>query len=192
MMDDLDVHLPGIREGDARAFARWVAGGEVRLRLSLRRFADQVDVEAVVQETLLRVWQVAPRFEHDGKPNGLLRLAIRAARNLAISEVRKRRPMNVDPSLLTMTADLEGVSVPEAQTDPLLRSAIRTCRDKLPSKPRGALHARMETEGNEPDQVLAERLGMTLNTFLQNFSRARRFLLECLRKLGIEPVLEAP
>jgi RNA polymerase sigma-70 factor (ECF subfamily) len=191
-MDDLDVHLPGIRDGDARAFARWVAGSETRLRLSLRGFAEQVDVEAVVQETLLRIWQVAPRFEHDGKPNGLLRLAIRAARNLAISEVRKRRATCLDPALLAMTADLEAVSVPEVQPDPLLREAIRRCRDTLPSKPRGALVARMETEGNEPDQVLAERLGMTLNTFLQNFSRARRFLIDCLHKLGIEPLVEAP
>ena len=33
--------------------------------------------EAVVQETLLRLWQVAPRHTPDGRPDSLLRLGIR-------------------------------------------------------------------------------------------------------------------
>ena len=88
-MSDLDVHLSAIQTGDAAAFGRWVAGAEVRLRLSLRRFATGCDTEAVLQETLLRVWQVAPRVEPDGSPNALLRFAIRVGRNTAISEIRR-------------------------------------------------------------------------------------------------------
>jgi len=53
---DLDRHLPAIVAGDAQAFAAWLAGAEPRIRASLRGFAAQVDVEAVLQETLLRVW----------------------------------------------------------------------------------------------------------------------------------------
>src|SRR5690606_14601871 len=71
---DLDVHLAAIVAGDTRAFGRWLAGAEAPVRDSLRSFARVVDVEAVLQEALLRVWQVAPRFEPDGRPNGLLRL----------------------------------------------------------------------------------------------------------------------
>src|SRR5436190_11585751 len=91
MTIDLDVHLLEIAIGDVDAFARWLAGAEPTVRLSLRSFASVIDVEAVLQESLLRVWQVAGRFERDGKPNGLLRLAIRIARNLAVSEVRRTR-----------------------------------------------------------------------------------------------------
>ena len=69
-MTDLDRHLPGILAGDSSAFATWMAGAEPRLRASLRSFAVQVDTEAVLQETLLRVWQVAPRFVPDGRPDG--------------------------------------------------------------------------------------------------------------------------
>lgn len=90
-MADLDTHLSAIVAGDADAFGRWVAGAEPRVRGSLASFAAVVDTEAVVQETLLRIWQVAPRFRPDGRPDGLVRLAVRIARNLAVSEVRRAR-----------------------------------------------------------------------------------------------------
>ena len=79
-----DFLLDGIRTGDQMIFARWLSLAEGRLRDSLRPFATRVDVEAVLQESLVRVWQVAPRFVPDGRPDALLRLAIRIARNLAI------------------------------------------------------------------------------------------------------------
>ena len=88
---DLDAHLPAIVVGDTRSFGAWLAGAEPRVRDSLRSFARAIDVEAVLQETLLRVWQVAPRFIPDGRANGLVRLAIRIGRNLAVSEVRRTR-----------------------------------------------------------------------------------------------------
>ena len=90
-MADLDGELPAIVAGDTGAFSRWVAGAEPRLRASLLPFAATVDAEPVLQETLLRVWQVAPRHVCDGRPESLLRLAVRIARNLAIDEVRRPR-----------------------------------------------------------------------------------------------------
>ena len=96
-MIDLDVHLALIVAGDATAFARWLAGAEYTVRVSLASFAAVVDVEAVLQESLLRVWQVAPRFVADGEPNGLLRLAIRIGRNLCVSELRRTKTRPVEP-----------------------------------------------------------------------------------------------
>ena len=93
---DLDIHLPWIIAGESRAFGAWLAGAEPHVRDSLRSFARAIDVEAVLQETLLRVWQVAPRFIPDGRANGLLRLAIRIGLNLAVSEVRRTRATPVD------------------------------------------------------------------------------------------------
>src|SRR5262249_15517981 len=87
---DLDTHLVAIGTGDRRALAAWCAGAEMSLRASLRRYATVVDAEAVLQETLLRVWQLASGVQPDGAPNALLRLAMRIARNLAIDEVRRR------------------------------------------------------------------------------------------------------
>jgi DNA-directed RNA polymerase specialized sigma24 family protein len=181
----LDQLVPAIVAGDADAFGRWLAGVEPRLRASLSSFAEQVDVEAVLQECMLRIWQVAPRFVDDGRPEALVRLAIRIARNLAIGELRRRR---VDPAT---TLQLEAATAPEPAStpDPLLREVIAGCREKLPGKPAAALQARLDGAWR-PDVELAEELGMKLNTFLQNFTRARKLLADCLAKHGIDVEVE--
>jgi DNA-directed RNA polymerase specialized sigma24 family protein len=186
-MADLDRHLPGIAAGDDGAFALWLAGAEPQLRDGLRAFAATVDTEAVIQEALLRAWQVAPRFAPDGQPNALLRFTVRTARNLALDEARRaghREPAG-GAALERLLDALAGDDVPEGP-DPLLRRLIQRCRELLPSKPRAALEARLTTGGTEPDAVLAGRLGMRVNTFLQNFGRARKALADCLRKGGFD------
>lgn len=177
--------LPAIQNGDAEAFGRWAAGAERPVRESLRPLAAWVDAEAVVQETLLRMWQVAPRVAPDGQPNGLLRLAVRTARNYAISEVRRARVTGVDPEALERAMDHAGEVSAAPPPDPLLRRAIDACRRALPGKPAEALSARLAAAGGERDETLAERLGMKLNTFLQNVTRAKKLLFECLRDKGI-------
>lgn len=176
---DLDVHLEAIGAGDTQAFGRWVAGAEPSVRASLSHFAAQVDVEVVVQEALLRAWQLAPRVQRDGKANCLLRFSVRAARNLAIDEVRRRRR-----EVLRAPSDEELPAAP-VEPDPLLRRAIEACRAELPKNPGRALLARLEAHGMESDAQIAERLGMKLNTLLKNFGRARQLLLECLERRGV-------
>lgn len=183
-MEDLDRYLPRIVAGDPAAFGNWVAGAEHRVRGSLLRFAAQLDVEAVLQECLLRVWQVAPRFESDGRPDGLLRLAVRIGRNLAISELRRQ---GARPELLSaMEVDPSEPAAEAPAPDPLLRRVIAACRDKLPGKPAAALAARLGPGSSRPDRDLATSLGMSLNTFLQNFGRARKLLAACLQRHGVD------
>lgn len=178
---DLDVHLPGILARDPMAFARWMSACEPSVRESLRSFATLVDVEAVLQEALLRVWHASPRFAPDGQPNVLLRFAVRVARNLAISEVRRTKAKPMDDEAL------ERITPPEqpAPPDPMLRAAIAECHQRLPEKPRQALDARLQSEGRTGDDALAASLSMRLNTFLQNFGRARKLLAECLERRGV-------
>lgn len=180
---DLDVELRAIALGDTDAFARWMAGAERPLRLSLRRFAASVDTEAVMQETLLRIWQVADRCRPDGQPNSLLRLALRIARNLALGEIRRNRAAPTDTGM----NDPPDPPAPEpGLPDPALRQRIQDCLEKLPRKPAAALAARIESAGALPDRRLADQVGMRLNTFLQNITRARRLLARCLQQYGIE------
>lgn len=186
-MADLDALAPAIAAGDPNAFEAWAAGSEARIRDSLASFAASVDVEAVVQETLLRVWQVAPRFRADGAPNGLLRLAIRTARNLAVSEQRGRgRVAAEDERELARNLDAVARDERPAEPDPLLRRLIQACLRALPPRPRAALQARLGAGGRESDGALAEELGMQTNTFLQNVTRARRALAECLARGGFD------
>ena len=184
---DLDAFLPAIAAGDANAFGRWLAGAEPPLRGALRSFAASVDVEAVLQETFLRVWQLAPGFVPQGGANALLRFAHRVARHLCLSELRRRHgETSLDAAGNVETPDLQAAAPP----DPMLRAAIAECRERLPGQPAAALAQRLETRGDEPDAALAARLGMTLNTFLQNFTRARKLLADCLKKRGVELDLE--
>lgn len=182
---DLDAFLPAILLGDTRAFGQWMARAEGPLRDSLRSFVVAVDVESVLQESLLRVWQVAPRFVADGRPNGLLRLALRIARNLAISELRRTRARPVPDEDLERALAAAAEASSADGPDPLLREVLARCHERLPDKPRQALNARLGAEGGSSDDHLAQAVGMRLNTFLQNFGRARKMLAECLKRAGI-------
>lgn len=183
---DLDAFLPAILLGDTRAFAQWMARAEGSMRDSLRSFVTVIDVESILQESLLRVWQVAPRFVPDGRPNGLLRLGLRIARNLAISEVRRTRTRAAPEEEIERALAIaeEEASMTDGP-DPLLREVLAKCHERLPEKPRQALDARMMAEGGRSDDELAHVMGMRPNTFLQNFTRARKMLADCLKKAGV-------
>lgn len=185
---DLDADLPAIATGDRDAFARWVAAAEPRVRRGLRTFATRVDTEAVLQEALLRAWQCAPRCVSDGRPNGLLRFCLRAARNLALDELRRQRvsPADLDAALHAAETEAAAWRPP----DPMLRQLIARCRERLAGQPARALEARLLTGGAEADHALAQRAGMRINTFLQNVTRARRHLADCLRRAGVDLDLE--
>lgn len=181
---DLDTHLPAILARDSHAFGRWMAGAEGPIRGSLRSFVAVVDVEAVLQEALLRVWQVAPRFVPDGRANGLLRLGVRIARNLAISEVRRTRTRPAAHEDLELALADEAAGEPEGEApDPLLRKVLAGCYERLSGKPREVLRARLDARCDDSETAAA--LGMRLNTFHQNFGRARKLLAECLKKHGV-------
>ncbi|HEY7204393.1 MAG TPA: hypothetical protein VIA61_08865 [Methylomirabilota bacterium] len=185
---DLDEWLERIAGRDVAAFGEWMRGAEPRIRASLRSFAAAVDVEAVVQDTLLRVWQVAPRFAPDGRPNGLLRLGIRIGRNLAVSELRRRRHETMDIAAIEREASAAGLAAaePASPPDPLLRRRIEDCIGQLPRQPGRALARRLGSAGAQADAALADGLGMRVNTFLQNIARARKLVAECLERYGID------
>ena len=111
----------------------------------------------------------------------LLRFGMRCGRNLAISEARRAGFRGAMPE-----GPAAEPSVTPAPPDPMLRARIQVCRDELPPKPRQALTARLAAAGGQGDASLAQMLGMTRNTFLKNFGRARALLAECLRAAGVE------
>ncbi len=179
-MTDLDELLPAIAAGDPEAFGRWMAAAEPGLRRSLRGFAAQVDTEAVLQEGLLRVWQVAPRVTADGKGNSLLRLAHRVVRNAALDEARRMGNRMEAP-----TEELDAVAVSVSAPDPWLREALAACFEALPPTPKKLLTLRLQSQGGVHDKVLARRAKKKLNTFLQAITRAKKLLGRCLETKGV-------
>jgi DNA-directed RNA polymerase specialized sigma24 family protein len=179
---EIDMLFALVRRGDQAAFGRWMGRVERPIRMSLARFACAVDVEAIVQETLLRMWVLATRHLRDLEgENASLRFAIGLARNLARSEARRMgRVRFLPPEDLPEVAE-EPPPVP----DPGLAAAIRDCVGRLTGKLRVVLQARIERGALQPDRDLANQLNMKLNTFLQNVVRARQQMRKCLEGKGV-------
>lgn len=171
------------RAGNPDAFAVWMGMVEIPIRRSLSRFARAVEVEVVVQETFMRMWLLAndPERVLEGEMASL-RFALGVARNVALEELRRCR-QNRFADVDSLDNLPEGSLQPELP-DPALGDAIRRCLEDLPSQPRKALTARLES-GHLPDRDLARDVKMKLNTFLQNVVRARRLLAKCLERHGV-------
>jgi DNA-directed RNA polymerase specialized sigma24 family protein len=177
-----DELFSAARRGDRRAFAEWMGRVERPVRDALRPYARAVDVEGVVQETLLRMWVFA---QDDARSlegeNASLRFAIGVARNVARNEARRfAREVHAPDGVLP------DVAVADAPpNDPALRRAIEDCLRAVAPRPHAALEARIERSPYEDDRRIAASIGMTLNTFFQNDARARRQLAECLERRGV-------
>jgi len=179
----IDEAFRRARLGDGEAFAAWMGLVEIPLRRSLRRYARAVDVEGVVQETLVCMWLFAldPNRELEGD-HASLKYAYRVARNVALEEMRRYRQDGL-VELATLDGLPEGQIEPKLP-DPALARTIEDCLDRLPAQPRSALTARLR-DGSQPDRELAARLRMKGNTFLQNIVRARKLLRNCLEGRGV-------
>lgn len=182
-MTEVDRTFAETRAGSVQAFTAWVRLVEAPLRMSLRRFAPAVDVEAIVQEALLRMWKLACGIELTGS-NASLAYLLRLARNLAISEARRLRTLpRVD--IEDIENDDQFSVGPAPAADPRLGQIIRACIEKLPERPREALTQRLQHGGILPDRSLARMMNMQPNTFLQNIVRARKLVAACLEKAGV-------
>lgn len=182
-MTALDLAFVRARAGDPGAFAEWVGRVERPIRASLRPYARAVDVEGVVQETLLRMWLLVrddPR-ELEGE-NASLRFALGMARNLARNEARRfKREVHLpggEPPEVPVP--------PESPPDPALRRAIVECLEQLAGQPRRVMHLALREGHRLAHHALAGALGMTTNTLLQNIVRARRQVAACLEGKGLD------
>ena len=132
----------------------------------------------------MRMWVLAQcrrRRPLEGE-NASLRFAIGMARNLARSEARR-----MGREVLLPPDDMPDVEAPpDPPSDPGLRQAILNCIGKLTKKPLAALRTRLAMGGIHPDRDIAGMLGMTINTFLQNITRARKQVAVCLERQGVE------
>jgi RNA polymerase sigma factor (sigma-70 family) len=178
---DIEVaELEAIVRREQEVFKRWFTRCEIRLRLSLRSFAKTVDVEAIVQEAAIRVWQRASTVTPDGRTGFLLRWAITVARNNARNDVKRAgHRLPDDPSRKVQDpADI--------MPDLKLRGRIQHCLSELRPNPRRTLDARRSDDGQHSDRELAASTGMTFDTFRKNLERGRSALKQCLRRFGID------
>ena len=179
-MSDVDDLWARVRSGDRIAFGDWMGRVERPIRFSLSRFARNVESEVVVQETLMRMWLLAQEPRELKGPDASLRFAIGMARNIALGEARRR-----EREVSLPEDDVIEEPRPEPPSDPGLARAIRDCLDRLTGQVAKAIVARIESGHRLSDRALAQLVGMTTNTLLQNIVRARRKIADCLEAKGV-------
>ena len=184
MAEDYDAEIAewqAIAQGNQDAFSRWFARCEIQLRRSLRSFARTIDVEAVVQETVMKVWELAATIGPRGRPDFLLHWAQEVAKNHALNRsdrAKREVPLEAHHDLPTRAT--------VSASDPILRARIRECLAALSASTRRVLEARLHDAGQHSDRDLSAMLGMSYDTFRKNLSRAREALEQCLREHGID------
>jgi RNA polymerase sigma-70 factor (ECF subfamily) len=194
---------------DQHAFNEWHKRYEIRLRRSLRSFADVVDPEAALQEALLRMWQTAPVVKPDGhraiEPDGpdfLYRWTVTVAHRNALNRLKRSAREDL-VGRVELVADVrprddnavggrtrkrigEQDTYKERTADPMLRERIGRCANQLTGKLRNALRARIRDEGQRNDSELAAELGTTHDAFRKQIGRFRDAVEQCLLRHGIK------
>ena len=130
------------------------------------RYLPADDAEDVVQDSLLRLWQL-----HEKLPLPLDKLAFVIVRNLAIDRLRRQHS----------TLSIDGIDISEAtkDTDPRYERVMALIA-KLPSVQQTVLRMR-NMDGMEYEDI-ASLIGSTAQSVRQMVSRARRTILKNYKK----------
>jgi len=177
------VAVAGLRDED-EVHAAYVAHGPELYRFLLRGLGDPGAAQDVVQETFLRAWRAADRFDPDLASLRVWLFAI--ARNAMIDHARAAgvRPWQgnlVDPP----TAEAAGGAVPDP-TEQLLRQwVLEEALHRISSDHRTAI---VQTHLLErPYAEVATELGITLGTLKSRVFYGLKALRVAMDEMGVAP-----
>ena len=172
-----------IRDGDEAALEDLIEESSRVLRAHLARYVAPADVDDLLQELWLRVWERAGQWDGRGRPLAWL-LAI--ATNLALNHLRGRR--NVVPLEALPTDDVPDVAtlgcdavVPGPEEQALWRERlgrVRRAMAQLPAEKQEALRL-VRVEGYRLEEA-ARLLEIPLGTLKSRLHHAHRLLMEYL------------
>lgn len=137
--------------------------------LAFRMLRDQAEAEDVVQEAMLRLWQIAPDWRQgEAKVSTWL---YRVASNLCTDRLRKRRG-----------TDLEGIPEPEDDTPSAVAKlqeneravALQAAMEQLPERQKLAVTLRHLQELANPE--IAEVMGISVEAVESLIARGKRTL----------------
>jgi RNA polymerase sigma-70 factor, ECF subfamily len=170
-----DVLMVRVGSGDQSAY-RELSERHLRaiLRYCARMLGDAAEAEDVVQETFLRLWQQAARYQPRGtKPSTWL---YRIAHNLCIDRIRKRKPQDASALDRQSSGDRPGALLDRKEVALKVQAALAS----LPERQRAAL-VLMHYEGLSQLEA-AEVLGCRVHALESLLQRARRGLREELAR----------
>lgn len=179
---------------DATLLARYAGGDQAAARaltfrhaprilaLARRMLGDRAEAEDVAQETLLRMWRVAPDWRDEARLSTWL---YRVASNLCVDRLRRRRDQGLDG----VDELPDGAPAPLAGLETRDRArALEGALAELPERQRLAVVLRHMEERSNIE--IAEILGLSVEAVESLLARARRTLSRLLAprraELGFE------
>lgn len=171
-----DADILAMEPADALAeLTRRHADAVYRVALSVTRSHEQA--EDVAQDALLKAWQALPTFRGDAPlKNWLLRIT----HNTAISALRKRRDVNLDPMEMPEAPSPDHLSVESRVEDRVSVGAFEDALQELDELSRSVVVLR-EVEGMSYEEI-SQVLDVPLPTVKTRLLRARRLLATALEE----------
>ena len=140
-----------------------------------RLLGDPTEAEDIVQETMLRLWRMAPDWRQDGAQ--VSTWAFRVAINLATDRLRARRPHVPLDSVDEPVADLADAVT--RMTDAERLNALDGALARLPERQRIAVSLRHIDEMSNPE--IAEIMDISVEAVESLTARGKRALTEILK-----------
>lgn len=150
------------------------------LQTATRLGLQAADADDVAQDTMLRLWELRDRQAHFGKVNALVRTI---ARNLSIDVFRRQSRTSLalmsdwaeadEPADVAASPEEQFIGAEQARELAALLAALPPTEHTL---------LRMRQVDGRSRTEMARLLGLTEASVVSLLSRARRHLLEALRK----------
>ena len=177
--------LVAVANGDAGAARVLINRLAPRLLSHASRvLSDRAEAEDVVQETLVRLWKIAPDWRQ-GEAK-VSTWCFRVLVNLCTDKLRARKPIIDIDAIAEPAADLQ--TVVEQMTDVARRDALDTALSALPDRQRQAVVLRHIEERSNPE--IAEIMDIGVEAVESLVARGKRALGAALRgkraELGYE------
>ena len=173
---EIETLISRVALGDRAAFRALYGATSAKLfGVCLRVLKNRTDAEDVLQETFVKIWNNAAKYQVSGYSP--ITWLVTIARNQSIDRLRSRRP---DAADLTEAEEiLDRTASPEQQVIMGGEAArLRTCLEKLsPGRAEAVKAAYMEGYSY---QELADRLQQPINTVRTWLRRSLISLKDCL------------
>jgi RNA polymerase sigma-70 factor (ECF subfamily) len=141
------------------------------LHVSLRLLDEPADAEDVVQEVLLKLWQMRGRLD---SYRSVEALAVTMAKNLALDKIRLRKPQVDEAELAYLESGVRRPDVRLEQKDAV--ECIRKLIEDLPPLQQAIIQMK-DIEGYELSEIAAIT-GTQVESVRSNLSRARKKVRE--------------
>lgn len=168
------------RQTDLRHYAQFVREHEVSILTYVYRLVgSKEDAEDITQAALLQAWETWNRVDPD-LAGGYVKWCYRIARNLAIDQLRKKKPRAADDEEMERTADKRALKPEEVYENRVQASQVRECIQALDDKYREVLVLRYQEDMSY--EKIAEILELPLSTVETRIFRAKKMLREKLER----------